>query len=405
MPKRAKELSALEVSRLKADGVHFVGGVAGLALVVGGAARSWILRYSLGGRRPEMGLGSYPEVGLGEARRKGAEARELVRQGLDPIRSAKAARSANLAAQAQLRTFAECAAGFIADKESEWSNVKHAAQWRSTLATYAYPVIGGLNVADVTTAHLVTILRPIWKTKTETATRVRNRIENVLDWATVADLRTGPNPAKWTGHLEHLLAAPEKVQKVVHHRSMPYGELPAFMERLRKAEGQGARALEFAILCASRSGEVRGATWPEIDDALWIIPADRMKTDREHRVPLTAAALQLLERQPKDGALIFPSTQGKPLSDMTLTAVLRRMDVDAVPHGFRATFKTWATERTTFPREVVEMALAHAVEGKVEGAYQRGDLLEKRRRLMAAWAAYCTAKPSANVTPIREAKR
>lgn len=409
MPKKARELSALEVGRLRREGAHPVGGVPGLCLQIVGAGRSWILRFSFEGRRPELGLGPFPEVGLADARTAAKEARARARLGINPIEAGKAAKSAAFAKRAASRTFAQCSAAFILAKTPEWANAKHAAQWTATLATYADPVIGALYMPDVDTPHILSILEPIWLTKTETATRVRSRIENVLDWSIARGYRTGPNPARWKGHLSMMLAAPGKVAKVEHHAALPYSQLPVFMGQLRAAEGQGARALEFAILCAARSGEVRGATWDEIDldGRTWTIPGERMKMGREHRVPLTDATVLILNAQPRvDGTdLVFPSARNRPLSDMTLTAVTRRMAVDAVPHGFRATFKTWASERTNFPSDVVEMALAHAIADKVEAAYQRGDIFDKRARLMKAWAEYCT-RPTAvgNVTPIEGKK-
>lgn len=407
MPKKAKELTALEVGRLKREGFNPVGGVPGLGLQVAGPARSWILRFSFDGRRPEMGLGPFPEVGLAEARRTAVEARSRVRAGVNPIDAAKAAKSAAAARRAASKTFAECAETFIGAKSPEWANAKHAAQWTATIGTYVEPIIGSLLVQDVDTPHVLAVLEPIWRTKTETATRVRSRLENVLDWAIARGYRQGPNPARWRGHLQHMLAQPSKFAKVEHHAALPYAELPAFMTRLREAQGQGARALEFAILTAARSGEVRGARWDEVDigAGVWTVPGDRMKMGREHRVPLADAGLRLLAAQPReeDDSLVFPSTTRRPLSDMTLTAVLRRMKLDVVPHGFRATFKTWASERTNFPRDVIELALAHAIENKVEEAYQRGDLFDKRARLMQAWADFCTRAPTAaSVTPIRK---
>lgn len=402
MPKKAAELSPLEVGRLSREGFNPVGGIPGLGLQIAGDARSWVLRFSFEGRRPEMGLGGFPEIPLADARQKARDARELIRQGVNPIDAAKAEKSTRAAARAASKTFSQCAAAFIRAKSPEWANSKHAAQWASTLATYAEPIIGELLVQDIDTPHILAILEPIWLEKTETATRVRSRLENILDWAIARKYRAGPNPALWKGHLSHMLARPAKVQTVEHHAALPYSQLPAFMERLRAAEGQGARALEFVILTAARSGEVRGAAWSEIDGSLWNVPAERMKMKRPHRVPLSKPALQLLKGQDKDGELIFPNTKGGPLSDMTLTAVLRRMNMEEVPHGFRATFKTWASEQTNFPREVIEMALAHTIENKVEEAYQRGDLFEKRAKLMQAWGDYCTRAPSANVTPIRK---
>lgn len=394
MPRQAKELSALVVSRMRGDGLHLVGGVPGLGLHIAGQARSWVLRFSLAGVRPEMGLGSFPEVPLALARQKAKDARELVRQGINPIDAKHAARSAAAASRAASKTFADCAAKYIDAKSPEWANVKHLGQWRSTIETFANPVIGHLLVQDIDTPHVMAVLEPIWKTKTETAVRLRGRLESILDWATVRGYRSGVNPARWKGHLSVMLPAPRKVANAEHHAALPYAEMPEFLARLRAVDGESARALEFAILTAARSGEVRGATWREVDDdaRAWTVPPERMKARKAHRVPLSDAALRLLRARPraKPGDLLFPGSRGGPLSDMAMTSLVRRMNVDAVPHGLaRATFKTWATECSNFPREVVEMALAHTLENKTEEAYWRGDVFAKRVKLMQAWADFC----------------
>jgi len=407
MPKLARELGALAVSKLTEPGLHFVGHVAGLALqVTASGARSWTLRVTIAGRRRDMGLGAYPEVPLAMARDKAREARELIRQGVDPIEKQRAAQSALRASVASALTFKETAAAYMATHETGWKNAKHAQQWRNTLETYAYPVMGDLLVRDVHKEHVLAVLRPIWAEKNETAVRLRGRIELVLSYAMQAGYRPeGLNPARWRGGLDKLLPAPGKVSKGDHHPALPVAEVGEFMERLRSADGMGARALEFAILTAARSGEVRGASWAEIDlDAkVWIIPACRMKAGKEHRVPLSAAALSLLKALPRIGGtdLVFPAPRGGQLSDMTLSAVLRRMGVPAVPHGFRSTFRDWAAERTNYPREAAEMALAHAIESRVEAAYRRGDLFEKRRAMMASWASFLAApRAKFEVVPI-----
>ena len=385
MPKMTKELAATQVPRL-GEGFHNVGGARGLYLrVTASGARSWILRVMVGGRRRDMGLGGWPDVPLAEARDRARQARRKIEEGKDPIEQRREARDA-------LRTtptFKWCAEQTIEAKRPEWKSVKHGEQWAATLKTYAYPIIGNMPVDQVEITHIVSVLSPIWTTKTETATRLRARLESVISWATVSRYRRGDNPARWRGNLDAVLAKPGKVAKVVHHAALPIGQLPAFMRALRKREGMAARALEFLILTAARSGEVRGATWDEIDlrGKVWTIPADRMKAGKEHRVPLVPRVVKLLKTLPRiaDETHVFPAPRGGALSDMTLSAVMKRMEVDAVPHGFRSTFRDWASEKTSFPREVAEAALAHAIENKVEAAYRRGDLFDKRREMMVAW--------------------
>jgi integrase len=406
MARKAKELSPLEVGRLATPGRHAVGGVAGLEMQINAnGARVWVLRVMIGGKRREMGLGGFPDVTLAGAKEAARMARLKIKEGVDPIDDAKAKRSALYAARAAAMTFSEAAAAYIAVKEAEWSNAKHGDQWRNTLATYAEPVIGKIFVRDIDQSHIMRVLEPIWMEKTETAKRLRGRLEKVLDWARVRGYRSGENPARWRGHLDTLLQSPGKVQTVEHHPALPINELGAFMVELRNQDGMGARALEFAILTAARSGEVRGATWSEIDlkDATWTIPASRMKMKKEHRAALNAEAVTLLESLPRTADLIFPNTKGAILSDMTLTAVLRRMKrSDITAHGFRSTFRDWCSERTNYPRDVAEMALAHAIGDKVEAAYRRGDLFEKRRLMMRDWGRFSgTVQTEATVTPIR----
>lgn len=410
MPKKAEELSALEVGRLTKPGRYPVGGVAGLCLKVApSGARSWVLRVVIAGKRRDAGLGGYPDVTLALAREKARRARDDIERGIDPIAQRAEALSAMIAARGAETTFEEAALKFLEAKSQEWANAKHAAQWRATLETYAFPVVGKMQVRDVTLAHVVKILEPIWTTKTETASRVRGRIESVLDWATVRGYRHGDNPARWKGHLDKVLAKPSKVAKVTHHKAVAVDAIGSFMTDLKKREGVSARALEFVILTAARSGEVRGATWSEIDltAGVWTIPADRMKAKREHRVPLSERAIKLLGALPqgKPDDLVFPAPRGGVLSDMSLTAVLRRMEMDATAHGFRSTFRDWAAEHTNYPHHVAEMALAHAIGDKVEKAYRRGDLFEKRHRMMADWAAFCdTVQPAGSVVPINRRK-
>lgn len=415
MARETKELGALEVGRLNETGYHHVGGVSGLVLQVSKTGtKSWLMRVTVGGKRREIGLGGYPDVTLSGAREAARAVREKIKSGIDPVVEKAAARSALAAAVAAALSFKQAAEKYIEANEAGWKNSKHAAQWTSTLETYAYPTIGNLQVAHVETAHVVGILESIWTTKTETASRVRGRIESVLDWAKVRGYRNGENPARWKGHLDHILPARNKVQKAKHHAALDYRKIAEFMAALNAVDGMGARALEFAILTATRSGEVRGATWAEIDQkaGVWIIPAERMKAEREHRVPLSPAVLAMLESLPRMAgtALIFPSAKNDILSDMTLTAVIRRMHAAntktgnagwsdssgkvITAHGFRSSFRDWAGETTAYPREVIEHALAHQLKDKAEAAYQRGDLLDKRRRLMAEWAAYCDKAPS-----------
>ena len=397
MPKLAREMSPLAVAKLTAPGLHFVGAVPGLALqVTGTGARSWTLRVVIAGKRRDMGLGNFPSVTLAQAREAAREARKLIRQGVDPIERQRAAQSALAAAVASALTFRKTAEAYMAVHEAGWKSAKHAKQWAATLEQYAYPTMGALLVRDVQKEHVLEVLRPIWTTKNETAVRLRGRIESVLSYAMQAGYRPeGLNPARWKDGLDELLAAPSKVNKRQHHAAVPVGEIGAFMVKLREAEGMGARALEFAILTAARSGEVRGATWAEIDRGakVWNVPGSRMKAGKDHRVPLTAEALALLDKvatMPRlaDSDYVFQAARGGMLSDMTLTACMRRMGVQAVPHGFRSTFRDWAAERTSYPRDMAEMALAHSIENKVEAAYRRGDMFERRRAMMGDWAAF-----------------
>lgn len=395
MAKKARELSALAVSKLREDGRYAVGGADGLYLKVSGRSRSWVLRIKIADKRCDLGLGPFPEVPLAEARDLARDHRRTVRQGHDPLAQRREARAALLVERAASKTFRECAEGYIEANQAGWKNEKHAKQWSTTLETYVYPSIGALPVGSIAIGHVLKILEPIWATKTETASRVRGRIESVLDWAKVRGFRDGENPARWRGHLDKTLPAPSKVQKVEHHAALPYAEVAAFIGDLRQREGISARALEFSILCASRSGEVRNATWAEIDLAakVWTIPAERMKAGKEHRIPLSAEAVSLLKAMPQivGSDHVFPAPRGGSLSDMSLTGVLKRMKRgDLTQHGFRSTFRDWAGETTTYPREVIEHALAHQLADKAEAAYQRGDLLVKRAGLMQDWGTFCT---------------
>lgn len=394
MPKIAMELSARAVAALKADGRHAVGGAPGLHLRISGEHRGWVLRITVGDVRRDIGLGAYPQVTLAHAREQAREMHKQLRLGVVPAAPSRTQKSALAAAQAADKTFDWCAGQYVNSKADEWKNPKHRQQWENTLREYASPVMGRLVVREIALKHVMLCLEPIWKTKNETASRLRGRIESVLDWAAVREYRSGENPARWKGHLDKLLPAPTKIQKVQHHKAVSIDDMPAFMASLRRREGVAARALEFVVLTAARSGEVRGARWSEIDLAskVWVIPAERMKAKREHRVPLSEPALRLLAEMPRMADIVFPGTKSKPLSDMSLTAVMRRMDVDAVPHGFRSTFRDWAGDRTEFARDLIEFALAHAIADKTEEAYRRGDGMERRRALMQAWAGHLGMK-------------
>jgi len=412
MPKLAEELGPLQVSRLTAPGFYAVGGVSGLHLrVAPNGSRSWILRATVGRKRRDIGLGGFPSVTLAGARDIARRERDKIREGVDPVAERKAARSALQASVAASITFELAAKRYIESHEAGWRNVKHAQQWRNTLETYAYPKLGRTLVGDVSLPQVLAVLEPIWTTKTETASRLRGRLEQILDWAAVRGYRRGDNPARWKGTLDKLLPKPGKVASSEHHAAIAVADVGAFMKRLRAHEGIGARALEFAILTAARSGEVRGASWAEInlDDAYWTIPGERMKAGKPHRVPLSAPAVRLLRSLPRvrGQELVFPAPRGGQLSDMTLTQLMRRMEVDAVPHGFRSTFRDWAGERTNYPREVAEMALAHRVGDATEASYWRGDLFDKRRKMMDEWARFCgrVETASATVVPIKRGSR
>ncbi|WP_086382284.1 tyrosine-type recombinase/integrase [Caballeronia sordidicola] len=407
MPKIAKELGALAVSRLTTPGLHMVGHIPGLALqVTASGSRSWILRTMVGGKRREIGLGPYPAVGLKDAHIKAQAKRNDIEAGIDPVLARKEAASRLLASQALEITFEDAAKRFMKAKSSEWSNVKHGEQWKNTLAEYAYPVLGKMMVRHINREHVLLVLEPIWTSKTETASRLRGRIENVLDWARVKGFRSGDNPAAWRGNLDHLLSKPSKTKIVRNHPALPIEEMGDFMVALRLMKSAAARCLEFAILTAARSGEARGATWGEfdLDKGIWSVPADRMKAKKEHRIPLSEAAIAVVKGMPKikDCDLVFASPTGKVLSDMTLLAILRRSELEATPHGFRSTFRDWAGEYTNYPRELAEVALAHVKGDSSEAAYWRGDVLDRRRRMMSDWAAFIAMPlPKGAVIPMQ----
>lgn len=409
MPKKAVELGALDVKRLSEPGMHFVGGVAGLGLQISPqGSKSWVLRVMVGAKRRKMGLGGFPDVTLARARELAREAREKVSTGVDPIDEKKTARRTLAASRAKDVTFRTCAEKHIAAHKSSWKNEKHEGQWERTLETYAYPLIGDMWVRDVGLQHVMQIIEPIWHTKTETANRLRGRIEAVLDSATTKGYREGMNPAAWKGNLSTLLPAKNKIAKSKHFPAVPVKELPAFFEELRKQEGTAARALELLILTNVRSYNVRHASWSEIDfeTKTWLIPGEdgeaskqRMKAGVTHRVPLSPAAIRLLKSTPKTVGtdLIFPSPRKLvPLSDMAMSKLMKVMGAKAVPHGFRSTFRDWASEFTSFSREVTERAMAHMLGDKTEAAYMRSDLFVKRTKLMEVWATYCTTKPQAD---------
>lgn len=415
---RNGNLSGVAVQRAKGPAVLFDGNGLYLRVTEAGAKR-WVFRYQADGRRHDMGLGSFPEISLAEARQKAAEHRRERQRGTDPLAEKAAQRTAERLSAAKCRTFREAAEEFMASHEAAWCNAVHRKQWRSTLETYVYPVLGDLPVAAIDTGLVLQVLSPLWQTKPETASRVRGRIEMVLDAAKVRGWRSGENPAQWKGNLAHLLPARAKVRTVKHHAALPYHELPAFLAELQTREGMAARALEFTILTAVRTGEAIGARWNEIDlaERTWAVPAGRMKARRAHRVPLSEAALAVLDTvralalmtdgRPDPEAPVFPGPRpALPLSNMALLMALRRMGrSDLTAHGFRSTFSDWTAERTSYPREVVEMALAHTIESKVEAAYRRGDLFDKRRRLMDEWARFCAAPPAGgHVVPLRAAE-
>ena len=422
MPRVARELSPIEIKRLTAPGYHPVGHVPGLMLQVSkSGTTSWLLRVMVGDKRREIGLGAYPGVGLALAHKKAQELRDEIVKGVDPVAARVAAKQSVIEQQAEEKrtawTFRRSSEAYIKATAPSWRNAKHEKQWASTLEKYAYPTIGDLMVRNVTKAHIIQIIEPHWATKNETINRVRNRIETVLDWAKQRNLREGDNPARWAGNLDKAgfpakadIAPPQK------HRALAASLMFEFLGKLRKVGGMGARALEFVVLTSCRSGEARMATWSEIDLAAktWRIPASRTKSAKRFakdsvefwNVPLSDDAIRLLESLPRFDKVewIFPGAKANsPLSDMTLTKVLRDMGVDAVPHGFRATFSSWTASSTAYPFEVREMALAHSIGDGTVAAYQRSDLFDKRRNLMADWAKFINTAPvvTDNVVPIR----
>ena len=420
MPKRAKEISARQITSIKNDGRYAVGGVPGLYLHVRGISRSWLLRVKVGGRRRDLGLGSFPEVSLAIARDKAWEKRKavpsrptaVVEFQATPRDPPSAASTTTPKVSRETTTFESCARTYVAAQAPGWKSGKHAKQWMSTLESYAFPVMGKLDVAAVTVTHVLEILQPIWSTKTETATRLRGRIESILDWAEHRNYRIGKNPASWDGNLKHELPSPTKLKKRKkrHHAALPYLRVGAFMVDLRSRKGVSARALEWGILTAGRSQEIRGARRSEINVHLrrWTIPAERMKMEKDHVVPLSDAAIALYESLPpgQNSDLLFTAPEGGELCDAAFGALIDDMHeaqikragigyLDpvqnriATQHGFRSTFRDWAAEVALFPREVIEHALAHKLKDEAEAAYQRGDLLLKRAVVMERWAQFC----------------
>lgn len=414
MARPLHRLTARTVESVKQRGYYADGG--GLYLQVSATlTKSWVFRFARDGKAREMGLGPLNAVSLAMARELAANCRAKLQLGQDPIEERSADREAARLKKARTVTFKSCAVSYIDAHRAGWKNSKHAQQWENTLETYAFPKLGTLSVSTIDTAAVLSVIEPIWVAKPETASRLRGRIELIIDWAKARGYRSGENPARWKGHLDKLLPARNKVAAVKHHPALPYAEIGEFIAALREQEGVSARALEFTILNASRTNEVIGAKWEEVDldDKVWIIPAERMKGRKdmrqEHRVPLSAAAVAVLKQMQlmPQGAYVFPGRNSdKPLSNMSMLATLERMGRDDITvHGFRSTFRDWAAEMTSYPREVAEMALAHVVADKVEAAYRRGDLFEKRRRLMEEWAGFCSAvqkKAGKKIIPIRQ---
>ena len=410
MPKIAKELTAVQVNGLSKPGLHSVGGARGLYLKISpSGSKSWILRAVVGVKRRDIGLGSKIDVSLAKAREKVREAREKIERGIDPIIERRELKAAQTNAQSKDITFKQAALKCHAAKSPEFKNDKHKRDWISTLENHAFPKIGALPIGSIALPDILKVLEPIWQTKTETATRVRQRMESVFTWATVSKYREGENPARWTGNLKEVLPNPSKIAKVVHHPGLPWAEIGGFMQALKGKQGTAARALEFAILTAARTSEVRGMTWSEIDLnlALWTVPQDRIKAGKEHKVPLSKPATELLQSLPRFAgtAFVFPSAKGGSLSDGALLRVMKRMQLHYVPHGFRSTFKDWARSNTAYADEVSELALAHVNSDATRAAYARDELLPKRKLMMNDWAKYCgTIAAPGDVIALRSMK-
>jgi integrase len=420
MPKLAKALSALEVKRLTKTGFHAVGTVPGLGLMITPeGTKSWVYRVTYGGVRRKMGFGGYPAVTLAQATEKAREIRADIDKGIDPINAKKINKSNLIAAQARAKTFKDCADMFLATRT--FKNVKHGKQWRSTLETYAYPHIGDLLVADIGIANIKAVLDPIWKTKTETASRVQGRIKSIIDYAIVSGYREKANPAIWDGFLDSIYQSPKKLKTVEHMDAMPYSKVYEFLQALNKHDSISAKALEFLIHTAVRSDSVRSATWSQIDmeAKVWTVPKAFTKTKkRDHTVPLSTQAIALLNslKTIKGTNLVFPSATLKKMSDSTISKLMRDMRLKkefkgiGVPHGFRSTFSTWRLEKTNYTQEIGELSLMHEVGDSVYQAYQRSDGLDKRRAIMQDWSKFISkpyeaaTKDSKNVVPLRKAK-
>ncbi len=412
MARTINRLSHKKVETVKQPGMYADGGGLYLQVTKGADStprKSWLFRYAVSGRERQMGLGPLNDVSLAEARERALAARELRRTGNDPIAERRSLRAENAFLAAKTISFDECARAYIAAHQAGWRNPKHASQWTNTINTYCSPIFGRLPVRVIDVALVIRALEPIWTDKPETASRVRGRIKRILDWAKVRGYRDGDNPARWRGHLDHLLPARGKVRRIKHHAALPYSQLPAFMAALRTREAIAARALEFAILTAARTGEVIGARWDEIDfdRRIWTVTAERMKAGREHRVPLSDAALEILKTMKiaQASEYVFPGDHRATLSNMAFLMLLRRMERENITaHGFRSTFRDWVEEQTDTPRAVAEMALAHTIGSAVEAAYRRGDLFEKRRVLMSRWANFCSKLPRTNIATVTRLK-
>ena len=425
MPKFVAPLSDLSVRQLKTPGLHSVGGATGLKLQISkSGTKSWILRTTIGNKVCDLGLGSYPTITLKAARELTRDNHSLLQQGIDPIAERRTKKDSLALERSNRKTFTECMDSCIKLIEGKWQSPKSIKQWTSSLNTYVLPIIGSLPVADINTGHVLTILEPIWTDKPETASRIRGRIEKILAFATTKGYRQGDNPAKLKGHLDSLLPETDKLKRNNHLPALAYEEIGEFVQELRAVKGVAARALELSILTGTRSGEVRGSTWDEIDlqAKLWTIPAERMKANKQHSIPLSSQAIQLLRDLDRRSTLVFPGLRGKEMSDMSLGKIVKGIHQRSqdkgepgytdkysnnrvvTPHGFRSTFRDWAGEQSSFPREVIEHALAHQLSDKSEAAYQRKTSIPKRIKLMQVWANHCdvtTSSRSENVTLLR----